>query len=442
MSAPLAPTRERAAVRGAFLGFLIDNFDIYLPIVVLAPASAYFLPTSLSPTTTALINSWVFVATLIGRPIGSLCFGLLADAVGRRRSTTIAGIGFATTTLLIGCLPGYANWGIGAVVALIALRFADGVFLGGEYAGGNTLAMEESPRHRRGLNGGIVQTGATLAWIVIGSLTLLVLHLAPAGGPDSAYARWGWRIPFLVGAALSLAFVVYYRKRVSESELWQRTRSAPAARRPDRRTLLSFGQVFLLMTGMWFLLNTVTAILPTYLRGPMKLDNTESTVALMVLYAVLTLVFVGGGALSQRIGRRRYLIGTALLAGLGGIPAYLLVAHRGPTGLGTTAVLAALVGALVVCPWAVVTPYLSERFRTESRATGFGLGYSLAVIIPGFYATYQNWLSSVVPARDTVLVLVAIGAVLVLAGAAAGPETTHIEFVAKPGTRQVVTEQF
>jgi MFS family permease len=432
MPTPLARRRERTAVRGAFLGFLIDNFDIYLPIVVLAPARSYFLPHSLHASTIALVSSWVFVATLVGRPVGSLCFGLLADKVGRRRSTTIAGAGFATTTLLVACLPGYAAWGIGAVAALIALRFTDGVFLGGEYAGANTLAMEESPRHRRGLNGGLVQSGAPLAWVVIGLLTLLMLKLAPAGGPHSAYAVWGWRVPFLVGAALSVGFVAYYRRRVTESEVWRQDRDSASSgsRLPSRGGLVNFAQVFVLMTGMWLLLYSITAILPAYLTGPMKLASTPSTAALIVMYAVLTLIFVGGGALSQVTGRRPYLIGAAAVAGAAGIPAYLLITRAGPTGPGQAALLVTLAGALIVCPWPVVTAYLAERFRTQNRATGFGLGYSLAVIIPSFYATYQNWLSALVPARDTVLVLAAIGAFLVLVAATAGPETKDVEFTA------------
>jgi hypothetical protein len=35
--------RAKNAIRGAFLGFFVDMFDIYLPIVVLAPAIAYFV---------------------------------------------------------------------------------------------------------------------------------------------------------------------------------------------------------------------------------------------------------------------------------------------------------------------------------------------------------------------------------------------------------------
>jgi hypothetical protein len=38
---------------------------------------------------------------------------------------------------------------------------------------------------------------------------------------------------------------------------------------------------------------------------------------------------------------------------------------------------------------AVHTPYLAESFRTEIRSSGYGISYSLATIVPGFYSFYM-----------------------------------------------------
>jgi hypothetical protein len=62
--------RAKNAIRGAFLGFFVDMFDIYLPIVVLAPAIAYFVSPELGTTATAIVSGSIFAATLVGRPIG------------------------------------------------------------------------------------------------------------------------------------------------------------------------------------------------------------------------------------------------------------------------------------------------------------------------------------------------------------------------------------
>ena len=82
----------------------------------------------------------------------------------------------------------------------------------------------------------------------------------------------------------------------------------------------------------------------------------------------------------------------------------------------------------MVCPWALTTAYVNERFHTGVRASGYGLAYSLAVILPSFYAFYQAGLSSFMPFKYTLLPLLVIGALLILAGAAWGPETKDVEF--------------
>lgn len=424
--------RSRAAARGAFIGFLIDNFDIYLPVVALAPALTYFIPSTMNPATKALVSSWIFAATLVGRPVGALIFGTFADAIGRRRSTLIAVSGFCVGTALIAVLPGFRQWGFGSVVALIALRFLDGVCLGGEYSGANVLAMEESPVARRGIVGGIVQSGAGAAFVILSLLTLGVFQLFPTGGPTSAYAQWGWRIPFVIGAVLAFAFVLYYRSQVQESLVWEKSGTSKLSAlwllRGD--ALRASLQVFVLMTGLWLLLNSVTAVLPQVLARQSKLDSTHITWSLVVMYTVLTAAFIGGGALSQRMGRRRYLIVFGLIALAVGIPSYLALITITAGSFGAAVGWATLTCVIVVAPWAVVTSYLSERFQTANRSIGFGLGYSLAVILPSFYATYMQWLSGAMSARLAVLVIVGIGAVLVVIAAAVGPETTRIDFKA------------
>jgi hypothetical protein len=72
--------------------------------------------------------------------------------------------------------------------------------------------------------------------------------------------------------------------------------------------------------------------------------------------------------------------------------------------------------------------YINERFHTSVRASGFGLGYSLAVILPAFYAYYQAGLEKILPFEYTALPLLVIGAILILVGAAWGPETRDVVF--------------
>lgn len=213
--------RAKNAIWGAFLGFFVDMFDIYLPVVVLAPALIYFVSPQLDATTSAIVGASIFAATLVGRPLGALIFGRFADSIGRRRTTIIAVSGFGVATLLMALLPGYEQIGIAAVVVFIVLRFVDGIFLGGEYTSASPLAMEYSPREKTGLYGTLIMTGFPLAYAFISLITMFLLFWLPSEGLNSPYVQWGWRIPFFFGAFLAFAFVAYYYYFVDESEIWE-----------------------------------------------------------------------------------------------------------------------------------------------------------------------------------------------------------------------------
>ena len=107
---------------------------------------------------------------------------------------------------------------------------------------------------------------------------------------------------------------------------------------------------------------------------------------------------------------------------------YCLLISTAPESLFAVILLVTLIVVVVTAPWGLTTTYINERFRTGVRASGFGLGYSLAVIPPAFYAFYQAGLASFMPFKYTPLPLLVIGALLMLIGALWGPETRDVDF--------------
>lgn len=435
---PERAAKRRSATRGAFFAEFVDMFDIYLPTVVLTPALIYFQPARLDPGTTAIFTSLVFATTLVGRPIGAAVFGALADRLGRRRSTIISVTGFGVITLLIALVPGFTTIGIASYWLLIVLRFLDGICLGGGYTGALPLAMEYSTKGRRGLLGGIILAAFPAAYVVITLLGLACFALFPLAGPGSAYAVWGWRVPFVLGAVLAFVLAGYYVRSVSESEIWQAAEAAKAegtsqggAARPLLAVLRSptFLQVFAMMTGFWLTQNLVTLFLPTtVLRNLVGLSNNQLTVTLLIGYICLVGSYIGSGVLAQRIGRKRFfVIGGLLIATVGVALMAVLVNARG-LSLGLVIVVVCVFSIIVTAPWGVVLPYITERFRTDVRASGFGLGFSVSVVIPSFYAFFLEGLGSLMPYAVAVLVLLGLGGLLGAAGAAVGPETRDVDF--------------
>jgi MFS family permease len=426
--------KARKAIWGAFVGFFVDMFDIYLPIAVLGPATIYFVSPDLSTSAAAIVGGFIFASTLAGRPLGALLFGHYADRIGRRRITIIVVCGVGTATLLLALMPGYQQWGMVAVAIFILLRFVGGLFMGGEYTAANPLAMEYCPKQKRGFYSGIIQSGYPIAFTATALLTLLMLSVAPAGDLNSPYVQWGWRIPFVIGAVLAFALAAYYYFFVDESELFERSggTESPLKTLFSGDNLKSFLQVFVMMSGFWLALNPVAAILPGQLGSQLGVSSTNVAVTLIIAYFVLAFAFVGAGALSQLIGRRLLfmLVGSVIVV-VATFLYYLLISIA-PESLLAVVLLSTAIIVLVQGQWGALTAYINERFHTGVRASGFGLGYSVAAILPAFYGFYQAGLGTFMPFEYTALPMVAVGGLLIVVGAAWGPETKDVDFSAAP----------
>jgi len=232
---------------------------------------------------------------------------------------------------------------------------------------------------------------------------------------------------------MAFALAYYYKNSVEESEIWRKADKTTNATAPIKmlltgENLRSFLQVFMVMTGFWLLLNASLAVMPGLLASQMGVRSVETTIVLTIAYLALAAVYVASGAISQRIGRRAYLLIASTSAATLGTLCYYLLLNTAPGNLFKITLLTTITTVLVVAPGALSTVYINERFRTSVRASGFGLGYSLAIILPAFYVFYQAWLANFMPFKYTVLVLVVVGALLVFIGAAWGPETKEVDF--------------
>jgi MFS family permease len=432
----------RRAIIGAFLGFIVDFYDIYLPLAALTPAIAYFEPPHLSPTAVTTITYIVFAITLVGRPIGAVIFGHFADLIGRKRTTMISIAGFAVMTLVIAILPGYQTIGVASLVLLIVFRLLDGIFLGGEYTSNNTLALEYCPRRLRGFVGGFIQSAYPIAYVGISIFTALMLAAMPHQGASSPYAQWGWRIPFLVGVLLAILFLLWYR-RVPESALWAETKKSGMPLRELFRgaNFRSLAQVFLMMSGFWLQNQAVTTVLPVLLIQRMKFPSATVTNALLVGNAVLIAGYFAAALIGQRYGRRRMLALSGAVNLVIGCGLYLLVVRNALAGgsLILTLALGSLLQLITTAPWAMVTAYLNERFPTAIRSSGYGVGYSLAVIIPSFSSFYLLGLAKIMPYEYTQIVLLVFCGIFIVVGALMGPETNDVD-LRLVGTQEPVPE--
>ena len=302
-----APLDARRAIRGGIFGNYVDQFDIFLPVIALAPAAAHLF----GPENLVGNAGLIFIATLIGRPLGAAVFGPIADRVGRAATTQIALIGIAVTTLLIAVIPGHSMLGTGTLLAIVALRFIGGVFLGGEYSSAIPLAMEWSEPKRRGMVSGLIMWTSPWANASIAALVLVLLNVL---GEDE-YNAWGWRVPFVLGSFLAFSMLGYYRSHVADSPIWkQSTKRANPLKDilvGDHRRAL--WQVFLLMSGLWLFTYMAIPTLTSELALGGLLDAKTISFTMMCATAASAVAMAGCGQLSTVTGRRTFFIGFGLV---------------------------------------------------------------------------------------------------------------------------------
>lgn len=413
----------RKAVSTAFFGFFLDIYDVFLPVIILAPAYAYFKPHALN---SPLLDSFVVASALLGRPVGAFIFGLVSDRLGRKKVAALSLTGSGICVLVTAALPGYDTIGIMSVILLILLRFLTGMFVGGQYTGAVTLAMEECPPQRRGFYGAFIGSSANLSFIAIAILGIFLMHAMPPHGVGSVYVDWGWRIPFVIGAGLTFLSRRYLLAEVEESEQWLRTR-------PEQKsiaTILSgleirkIFQGFVLMNGMWLIYLVPAAMTPAALRTIDKMNGLSVAMVMLVACVFTFLAYNLGGLVSDRIGRKRAFVYQGLAAGtVGSALLYYLMNIQHPSVIiaGAFETVIFFVCGLV---WGSGPhSYLNERFRTDTRSSGYGIAFSFAIIIPAFFGVYERLLSNVMPVRDTPALLLFIGAAITVGAALLGPET-------------------
>lgn len=373
--------RVVANVMRGSIGNLVEWYDWY----VYAAFSVYFAKTFFpagDATAQLLSTAAVFAVGFLMRPIGGWALGRYADRFGRRAALTLSVTVMAAGSLLIAATPSYASIGLAAPVILLLARLLQGLSVGGEYATSATYLSEVASAGRRGF-----YSSFQYVTLVAGQLIALGVQIVLQQFLTSAqlYA-WGWRIPFLIGAASAL-IVMWLRRGMDESESF-RSESASAGAGSGRGSLavlLRYPRECLLVVGLTLGGTVAFYTYTTYMQKYMVNTSgiAKSTVAWINFVALLVFVVLQpiAGALSDRIGRRKLLITFGVLGTIATVPIMTLLGHtRNPF-----AAFALMLAALVV-----ITGYTSinaivkaELFPTRIRALGVGLPYALTVAIFG-----------------------------------------------------------
>ncbi|WP_151479525.1 MFS transporter [Streptomyces albicerus] len=418
---------RRKVATAAALASAVEWYDYFVfGIAAALVLGDLYFPAG-SPSAGVLASFATFAVGFLARPLGGVIAGQLGDKRGRKPMLVLALTLMGVATTGIGLLPTYETIGIAAPVLLVTLRVMQGIAVGAQWGGAMLLATEYAPEGKRGVYGSVVQLGVPIGVVTANSVFLL----AGALTSETAFAAWGWRVPFLIGLlVLVLAWYIHTHVeetpefRAAERALSEKEQAEKGARNSPLRTIIRghLGTVFL--AGGSFAVNTatfyilITGVLDYTTR---ELDMERSAVLTVSLCVSLTqLVLIpASAALSDRIGRIRiYGLGAAGIA-LWAVPMFLLIDTGSLLWLAVGTFVASCFLSIMYGPQAAL---FAELFTPEMRYTGASLGYQIAAVLGGGLAPFVMVLllettgtSMSVSAYIIGLAVIALGSIKVLA---------------------------
>lgn len=303
-------------IAASSVGTLIEWYDFYIYGAMAVIIAKQFFPQD-NPTAAFLAALATFAAGFVVRPFGALVFGRLGDIIGRKYTFLLTLLLMGGSTFAIGLVPGYSAIGIWAPIAILGLRFIQGLALGGEYGGAATYVAEHAPKGRRGYFTAYIQTTATLGFFL--SLGVILLTRKALGVDE--FNAWGWRLPFLISIFL-IAISVYIRLRMAESPLFSKIKkegkvsSNPLresfARKSNLKMVLL--ALFTAVMGQGVVWYTGQFYAQTFIERTLSVEFEQVRYLLCFAILLATPFFLVFGAWSDKIGRKTVMLGGMFLA--------------------------------------------------------------------------------------------------------------------------------
>lgn len=374
---PVHGTGDQTRVAfGSTAGAVIEAYDF----IGFGTAAALYFGTVFFPNEDPLMGTLAAFATLgvgfIARPLGGIIGGHLGDRIGRKPVLVASLIVMGLATVLIGCLPTYAQVGVLAPALLVIIRIIQGLAYGAEWGGAILMTYEHSPWLKKGKFTGVVQAG-----FPVGLLLANLAFLASVQLPGD----WKWRVPFLLSAVLVIVGLII-RSKVPESPVFEEVRDSGAiVANPIKQVIKDDWRNIARGIGLRVAETAGYAISITYmisyLHSTEKATSAETILALCVASAIGIGATVGWAALTDRIGRRPLYLWVTVFNCAWAIPMFLIV----NTGL-FFAVVVTIVISYCISQNALAGAqgaWFPELFQANTRSSGASLAYQISAMVSG-----------------------------------------------------------
>jgi MFS transporter, MHS family, alpha-ketoglutarate permease len=378
-------TRQRLkAITGGSLGNLVEWYDWYAYSAFAIYFAPRFFPHG-NQTAQLLNTAGIFAVGFFMRPIGGWLFGRLADKSGRKTAMTLSVLLMSFGSLMIACTPGYESIGLFAPAVLFLARLLQGLSVGGEYGTSATYLSEMATKNRRGFYSSFQYVTLIGGQLVALGVQLLLQKILLS---DQQLKDWGWRIPFLIGAILSVV-AFYIRRNLHETEDFHMS-GVEKERKGSMRELMKHPRSVIIVIGLTLggtiAFYTYSIYMQKFLVNTVHLTIGQSTFISFLSLFVFALLQPLLGLLSDRIGRKPLLTGFGILGTVCTVPLLTTLSHVHSAAAAFWLIMA---GLLIVSGYTSINAIVkAELFPGEVRALGVGLPYAITTAIFGGTAEY------------------------------------------------------
>jgi MHS family shikimate/dehydroshikimate transporter-like MFS transporter len=372
----LKKVNHKRVVAAAAIGTIFEWYDF----LIFGAATALvfnkiFFPNT-DPTVGVLVAIMISSVGWFARPLGGIIFGHFGDRLGRKNTLMTTMLLMGAATFVIGLIPTYAEWGIWAAVALVALRTVQGIAFGGEWAGASLMIIEHSPENRKAFYTSFMQMGYPIGVMASAGIYALLTQLS-----SEDFMSWGWRVPFLLSIVLVI-IGTYIRSKLSETPVFEELQAKKEIVRSPLLSVLQtdFKNVVLgigikLSEVSWAL--TLTIVSVAYMVNTLKIPRPEIMNSMFIGAACMAITMPIFGWLGDKYGRKNlYLVGAALTVAV----AYPVWALLGAGHITLAMILGLVVQGILMAQLSVILPQL---FKANVRYTGSSLANQLGGAIGG-----------------------------------------------------------
>lgn len=368
----------RKVMAACLAGQVVEWFDYGLYGLLAAHIAVHFFPSD-DPMTGLLSTFAVFGVAFLVRPLGGVVLGRLGDVRGRHHVLVVSIILMTIATTLIGLTPGAAQIGLAAPILLVLARALQGFSTAGESTSSTTYVAESVPAHRKGFFGAILIAGNS-AGLLLATATIAVIQSAMT---ETAFAEWGWRIPFLIAVPMGgIAF--YIRRKLEETPDYVRWQEEGViSKQPLTDTFTSGLPQLMQGIGLGAISFIAHYLIMSYLPTHLKLQGiAPDQLYLVMLVPGITMIasYPFLGHLSDKIGRKPLLLASSGALAVFGIPLFTLIEPEYPAQM-----IAAIVGLTFatggyVC---VMGVFYNEFTDPSRRMTTYSAGFNISGAIFG-----------------------------------------------------------